>query len=67
MEIYRVTVESPFTGKIHESHFFDTKENAMKYMARLETELDLDDGQKEILGACYTPDSKGEFSFTYVL
>lgn len=67
MEIFRITIESPFTGQIYESHFFDTEENAFKCMKRLKAGLEDEDSQKEVLGACYTPDSDGEFSFTYPL
>lgn len=66
MEIYRVTIETPYSGEVLESHFFATKEAATAFAETLKEDMDGEfDTLHEIVVTAYAPDGTGEFSYDH--
>lgn len=66
MEIYRVTVENPFTDDVLQSHYFASQLAAVGYAEMLKDEIENDFSCRyDIVVAAYTPDDGGEFFFDH--
>lgn len=67
MEIYRVTVENKYSGKVLQSYCFATEAAAIKCAKRLHEELEADEdfSMHNIVVAAYAPDEDEEFFYDH--